>query len=268
MHEDYLPDPENLTTMDPISAQTLSQTNPAPLLPWCQSCYEHRTDQSFTSNPHQSFSETLEQHEPVNSVVWEYGIPHGSAHSSSSPFWGESHSQSYPDLTDSVTSQLSSIQTSLGRQLAPLPRGPDQQSLWGNSTSANAMDEICYGPNRECFHDSALNAADAHTPSMYTATMGGETSIQPDIKRSLCHDSNDMMAHESYETDSESTKGEPPYAKLIYNALMEAPDRRLVLRDIYTWISENTDKARDPGFKGWQNSVRHNLSMNGVGSKS
>lgn len=38
----------------------------------------------------------------------------------------------------------------------------------------------------------------------------------------------------------------------------------MVLRDIYEWIARNTDKARDPAFKGWQNSVRHNLSMNGV----
>lgn len=55
-----------------------------------------------------------------------------------------------------------------------------------------------------------------------------------------------------------------PYAPLIYQALLEAPGHRLVLRDIYKWFEANTDKALNPACKGWQNSVRHNLSMNGV----
>lgn len=77
-------------------------------------------------------------------------------------------------------------------------------------------------------------------------------------------DMDDTLTLRSCETDSESAKGEPPYAKLIYNALMDAREHKLVLRDIYAWIHDNTDKAKDPAFKGWQNSVRHNLSMNGV----
>ena len=55
-----------------------------------------------------------------------------------------------------------------------------------------------------------------------------------------------------------------PYAKLIERALLEAKGNKLVLKDIYKWIEDNTEKASDPSFKGWQNSVRHNLSMNGV----
>lgn len=66
------------------------------------------------------------------------------------------------------------------------------------------------------------------------------------------------------ETDIEEKNCDPPYAKLIYQALMDVPEHKMVLRDIYRWIEQNTDKARDPAFKGWQNSVRHNLSMNGV----
>lgn len=55
-----------------------------------------------------------------------------------------------------------------------------------------------------------------------------------------------------------------PYAKLIERALREAKGQSLVLKDIYKWIERNTNKADNPAFKGWQNSVRHNLSMNGV----
>lgn len=57
---------------------------------------------------------------------------------------------------------------------------------------------------------------------------------------------------------------EQPYAQLIYKALLGAPNHTMILRDIYNWFKENTDKATDKETKGWQNSIRHNLSMNGV----
>ncbi|KAF2469136.1 uncharacterized protein BDR25DRAFT_289340 [Lindgomyces ingoldianus] len=60
---------------------------------------------------------------------------------------------------------------------------------------------------------------------------------------------------------------EQPYAQLIYRALLEAPNHTMVLRDIYDWFKRNTDKAADKDMKGWQNSIRHNLSMNGAFEK-
>ena len=57
---------------------------------------------------------------------------------------------------------------------------------------------------------------------------------------------------------------EQPYAQLIYQALLNAPNKTMILRDIYEWFKNNTDKASASETKGWQNSIRHNLSMNGV----
>jgi hypothetical protein len=54
-----------------------------------------------------------------------------------------------------------------------------------------------------------------------------------------------------------------PYAQLIYRALLDAPNCTMILKDIYDWFRHNTDKAAAE-TKGWQNSIRHNLSMNGV----
>ncbi|KAM0253504.1 hypothetical protein ACHAP5_000533 [Fusarium lateritium] len=66
-------------------------------------------------------------------------------------------------------------------------------------------------------------------------------------------------------------KAEEPYAKLLYRALMSAPEHAMTLQEIYQWFRENTDKdakkentPKRPGknAEGWQNSIRHNLSMN------
>ena len=74
---------------------------------------------------------------------------------------------------------------------------------------------------------------------------------------------NSSLHDDSDEEDKEATES---YAKLIYRALMSAPNHCMVLKDIYKWFERHTTKTRDPKSKGWQNSIRHNLSMNGVSS--
>ncbi|KAI9483164.1 MAG: fork head domain-containing protein [Benjaminiella poitrasii] len=55
----------------------------------------------------------------------------------------------------------------------------------------------------------------------------------------------------------------PPYsyATLIAHAILTSKDGRLTLSDIYKWISEAYPYYKR-GQKGWQNSIRHNLSLN------
>lgn len=57
-----------------------------------------------------------------------------------------------------------------------------------------------------------------------------------------------------------------PYAVLIYRALMSSPRRRMVLADIYKYFREKIPRFRKMKGRGWMNSIRHNLSMNGVSS--
>ena len=59
-------------------------------------------------------------------------------------------------------------------------------------------------------------------------------------------------------------KRQMPYAQLLYKALSEAQDHSMALRDIYTWFEDRTDKTHNKETRGWQNSIRHNLSMNAV----
>lgn len=51
------------------------------------------------------------------------------------------------------------------------------------------------------------------------------------------------------------------YAQLIGMAILRAPNRRLTLAQIYKWISD-TFKHYNLNENGWQNSIRHNLSLN------
>ncbi|KAF9771840.1 hypothetical protein IL306_010496 [Fusarium sp. DS 682] len=72
---------------------------------------------------------------------------------------------------------------------------------------------------------------------------------------------------------ADGAKADEPYAKLLYRALMSVPNHAMTLQEIYQWFRENTDKdikkdksEKRPGknAEGWQNSIRHNLSMNKV----
>lgn len=84
---------------------------------------------------------------------------------------------------------------------------------------------------------------------------------QADIKDVSSLDGDTKLRKEDAEEDSCTDK---PYARLIWEALMEAPGHRMMLREIYTWFQLHTNKARESGTNGWQNSIRHNLSMNQV----
>jgi hypothetical protein len=94
----------------------------------------------------------------------------------------------------------------------------------------------------------------------------GYNSPYSDMTRaSTPNDELSRFSHVPNGGDGIAVDKEQPYAQLIYQALLQADGHTMILRDIYDWFIKHTDKATASETKGWQNSIRHNLSMNGVG---
>lgn len=101
-------------------------------------------------------------------------------------------------------------------------------------------------------------------PPFKRALMDAAPLNERPAKKHKREDSGSMRLPEPHEMPPiEDDGAKPPYsyATLIGMSILRARNRRLTLAQIYKWISE-TFKYYSRCDPGWQNSIRHNLSLN------
>ena len=216
--------------------------------------------------PYSEFS-----HPPCQSTTF-LEAPHALSTSEQNSWYGahqESlmhHALSNPQMLSPNPTQFghgqlrpSGTDLSLARPILPLPMS--QRPLWADDMGARVGNEFTL--NAQALEAYSYDTANHLTPETHSTATGQYPIFTPD-SRPTQEDFNEDVPLGGFETDHENKEKGPCYANLIYQALMEAPGHKMILRDIYAWIAQKTDKAKDSSSKGWQNSVRHNLSMNGV----
>ena len=124
------------------------------------------------------------------------------------------------------------------------------------NTKREGLDEL---PNEEAHYENNLGKK-----PLCDSVLGGEANIIMDMKMGNQNSLLPVPRPEVNITPDPSWGSNRPrlsYSQMIAEALNQAENRTMPLSDIYVYISQ-----RYPFYKidvnGWQNSIRHNLSVN------
>ncbi|ESO05748.1 hypothetical protein HELRODRAFT_77530 [Helobdella robusta] len=132
--------------------------------------------------------------------------------------------------------------------------------------SLNVVDGGLYPVSEEVISHTDAEDADVKKPAENSfESINGSTSPLADdadvLGLSSATTSSVPSTTPAVTTANEHTKPPYSYAQLIVQAISSQVDRQLTLSGIYNYITKRYPFYRH-GDKGWQNSIRHNLSLN------
>ncbi|CAG8304154.1 unnamed protein product [Penicillium salamii] len=141
----------------------------------------------------------------------------------------------------------------------PMPHS----ALFTTFPSVNEKENYTEEPSNDSFADFPEPSYDTKLPMKRTLMEAAPLRERPNKKQRR----DDAPAaylpepHEMPQVEDDGSKPPYSYATLIGMSILRANNRRLTLAQIYKWISDTFSYYKNSDA-GWQNSIRHNLSLN------
>uniref|UniRef100_A0A182ST16 Fork-head domain-containing protein n=1 Tax=Anopheles maculatus TaxID=74869 RepID=A0A182ST16_9DIPT len=146
----------------------------------------------------------------------------------------------------------------------------DEATVCNNNNEYQENNSECHtnNPNVQNTFSKLLTTAPASIPSNEQVGAEFEAENAPEeITTSALPTADPVISDKGKQPSSKPSlrdRGKPPfsYCQLIVQAIRASPSQQLALAEIYAYLKEKYPYFRDHPGKGWQNSIRHNLSLN------